>query len=156
MSPPQGPPPDARDWVAEIDRWTERFRTLEGPPPAFARALRDGWDDDEREILAIEAAEYARTTAAYVEQLRTAGVDLVRLDCRLGTCGVCAKYDGKAYSLLGETPDLPPPPPLPICPACRHTLNMLTPFFMQRTGVEPEDLVADAQPFDEDDLPRPG
>lgn len=155
MSRTEGPPPDDRDWVAEIDRWTERFRSVDDPPAAFARALRDGWDSGDREILAIEAAEYARTTAAYIEQLRTADVDLVRFDCRLGSCGVCVKYSGKAYSLRGDTPDLPPPPPLPICPACRHTLNMLTPFFMQRTGVEPEDLVAEAQPFDEDDLPAP-
>jgi hypothetical protein len=74
-------------------------------------------------------------------------VDLVRLDAKSGDCGVCRKYVGKAYSLAGDTPGLPPPPPLPICPACRHTLNLLTPFFMQSLGLELEDLVAEAQPF---------
>ncbi|MGE0026002.1 MAG: hypothetical protein AB7O78_01895 [Thermoleophilia bacterium] len=74
-------------------------------------------------------------------------MDLVRLDCKAGSCGVCAKYCGKAYTLTGETEDLPPPPPLPICPACRHTLNLLTPFFMQSLGVDLDDLIAEAQPF---------
>jgi len=71
----------------------------------------------------------------------------VRFDAKQGDCGVCRKYVGKAYSLQGDTPGLPPPPPLPICPACRHTLNLLTPFFMQSLGLDIEDLVADAQPF---------
>ncbi len=87
--------------------------------------------------------------AAYVAEIGAAGVDLVRFDCKAGSCGVCAKYCGKAYSLLGETPDLPEPPPLPICPACRHTLNLLTPFFLQSLGLDLQDLVDDAQPFED-------
>ena len=137
----------ATDWQAEIDRWTERFRAVADPPPPFAAALRDGWTAEARERLAAEAEAYARSHEAYVREIRAAGVDLVRVDCRAGACGVCRKYEGKAYSLAGETPELPPPPPLPICPACRHTLNLLTPFFMQSLGLELEDLIADAQPF---------
>lgn len=156
MSPPAGPPPDDRDWLAEIARWEVRFASAERPPEPFAAARREGWAPGVREILAIEAAEYARTTAAYVGQLREAGVDLVRFDCKQGTCDVCAPYEGCAYSLTGATPELPPPPPLPICPACRHTLNMLTPFFMQRSGLEPEDLAERSVPFDEADLPPEG
>ena len=72
------------------------------------------------------------------------------LRCQLGSCGVCEKYVGKAYSLRGEHPQLPPPPPLPICPACRHTLNLMTPFFMQSTGMDIDDLAAEAQPFEDD------
>lgn len=143
--------PTDRDWLSEIDRWLERFRSLDRVPAPFERALREGWRDGERELLAIEAAEYARATAAYLDQLRAAEVELVRLDCKAGTCSACERYEGKAYSLLGETPGLPPPPPLPICPACRHTLSMLTPFFMQRGGIEIEDLVAEAEPFEEDE-----
>ena len=74
-------------------------------------------------------------------------MDLVRLDCKAGSCGVCAKYCGSAYTLTGETEGLPEPPPLPICPACRHTLNLLTPFFMQSLGMDLDDLIAEAQPF---------
>jgi hypothetical protein len=74
-------------------------------------------------------------------------MDLVRLDCKGGSCGVCAKYCGKAYALTGEAEGLPAPPPLPICPACRHTLNLLTPFFMQSLGMDLDDLIAEAQPF---------
>jgi hypothetical protein len=72
---------------------------------------------------------------------------MVRLDCRGRSCGLCAKYCGKAYSLTGATEGLPPPPPLPVCPACRHTLNLLTPFFMQGLGLDLDDLIAEAQPF---------
>ena len=75
------------------------------------------------------------------------GMDLVRFDCKAGACGVCAKYCGKAYTLRGETPELPDPPPLPICPACRHTLNLLTPFYMQSLDIDLQDLVDEAQPF---------
>ena len=34
----------ARDWDAEIDAWTERFRHIPDPPPVFARAIAEGWD----------------------------------------------------------------------------------------------------------------
>lgn len=71
----------------------------------------------------------------------------MRLDCRAASCGACARYCGSAYSLAGETEELPPPPPLPICPACRHTLNLLTPFFMQSMGLDLDDLVDQAQPY---------
>lgn len=141
------PPVAERDWQAEIERWTERFAGVTDPPEPFATAVRDGWTDAARQQLAVEAEEERRRQAAYRDQLAASGVDLVRLDAKSGTCGVCAKYAGRAFSLAGKTPGLPPPPPLPICPACRHTLNLLTPFFMQSLGLELDDLVADAQPF---------
>jgi hypothetical protein len=74
-------------------------------------------------------------------------MDLVRFDCKAGSCGVCEKYCGSAYTLTGETRGLPDPPPLPICPACRHTLNLLTPFFMESLGMDLDDMIAEAQPF---------
>lgn len=83
-------------------------------------------------------------------QLAAEGLDLVRLDCRAGSCGVCARYCGSAYALRGETPGLPDPPPMPICPACRHTLSMVTPFYMQSLGLELQDLVDAAQPYTDD------
>jgi hypothetical protein len=135
-----------RDWRAEIARWTERFRDVPDPPEPFATALRDGWTEEAIAALAAEAEAYAARHAAYLAEIAGAGVDLVRFDCKTGACGVCAKYCGKAYSLSGSE-GLPEPPPLPICPACRHTLNLLTPFFMQSLGLEMEDLVAEAQPF---------
>ena len=73
----------------------------------------------------------------------------MRLDCRAGSCGVCVRYCGSAYSLTGATEGLPGPPPLPICPACRHTLNLLTPFFMSSLGLDIDDLVAGSQPFED-------
>ena len=136
-----------RDWSAEIDRWTERFRSVADPPEPFATALRDGWTDEARARLAEDAEAYLGRHRAWLREIGGAGVDLVRLDAKQGDCGVCRKYVGKAYSLAGDTPGLPPPPPLPICPACRHTLNLLTPFYMQSLGLDLEDLVADAQPF---------
>ena len=138
---------DARDWGAEIDRWTERFRSVEDPPEPFATALRAGWTDEAREALAREAEDYSRRHRSWLDQIGGAGEDLVRLDCREGSCGLCAKYCGKAFSLNGDTPGLPDPPPLPICPACRHTLNLLTPFFMSSLGIDVEDLIDEAQPF---------
>lgn len=136
-----------RDWPAEIDRWTERFRGEPDPPEPFATALREGWSEAVRAELAADAAAYARRQSAYLREIAAAGVDLVRFDCRPGCCGVCRKYAGKAYSLRGEEPELPPPPPLPICPACRHTLNLLTPFFLQSLGLDRDDLIAERQPF---------
>ena len=138
----------ARDWDAEIDAWTERFRHIPDPPPVFAVAIRDGWDPDERRALAADAEAYARQHEGWVQQITAAGWDLVRLDTRGEECGACARYSGSPYSLTGETAGVPPPPPLPICPACRHTLNLLTPFFMQSTGMDAGDLVRDAVPYE--------
>jgi hypothetical protein len=140
-------PPASRDWQAEIDRWTDRFRDVEDPPEPFATALRDGWTPEGRRALAEEAEAYAARHDGYLRELRAAGVDLVRFDVRGGGCPECTRYGGRAYTLRGEHPDLPPPPPLPICPACRHTLNMLTPFFLQSMGLEMEDLVAESVPY---------
>jgi hypothetical protein len=137
----------ARDWDAEIDAWTERFRHIPNPPEPFATALRDGWTEANRVTLIRDAEDYHARHQAYLREIAAAGVDLVRFDVRPSACGVCEKYAGKAYTLTGETEGLPPPPPLPICPACRHTLNLLTPFFMQSLDLELEDLIADAQPF---------
>ena len=136
-----------RDWQAEIDRWTAIFAGIPDPPEPFASAIRDGWTPEARDALAAAAEEYARRHAAYVADLRHNGMDLVRLDQKHGNCGVCRRYEGKAYSLGGETEELPPPPPLPICPACRHTLNLLTPFFLQSLGLELDDLVREAEPY---------
>jgi hypothetical protein len=140
----------ARDWDAEIDRWTERFRDIPDPPEPFARALREGWDPAARAQLAADAQAYAAQTDGLLAQIAGAGWDLVRFDAKSGSCGVCAKYVGKAYSLRGEHPQLPPPPPLPICPACRHTLNLMTPFFLQSMGLDIDDLAAEAQPFEDE------
>jgi len=140
-----------RDWDAEIDRWTERFRARSDPPAPFADALANGWNPEVRAALADEAEAYAVHTAGFLAQVGDAGWDLVRFDAKFGSCGTCEKYVGKAYSLRGEHPSLPAPPPLPICPACRHTLNLLTPFFLQSTGLDVDDLADDAQPFDDED-----
>lgn len=137
----------ARDWDAEIDAWTERFRDVPNPPEPFATALRDGWTDAARTALARDAEEYHARHQAYLGEIAAAGVDLVRFDVRPRACGVCEKYAGRAYTLTGETEGLPPPPPLPICPSCRHTLNLLTPFFMQSLDIDLDDLIAESQPF---------
>lgn len=136
-----------RDWGAEIDRWTALFAHIPDPPEPFATAIRDGWSADGRARLAHDAEVYARRQEAYVAELMASGMDLVRLDQKQGSCGACRRYAGRAYSLGGATEGLPPPPPLLICPACRHTLNLLTPFFMQSMGLEVEDLIADAEPY---------
>lgn len=136
-----------RDWQREIDIWTERFRGVDDPPEPFATALREGWTDEARSALARDAEEYRLQHEAWVAQIAGAGEDMVRLDCNRGSCGVCAKYHGSAYTLTGATEGLPPPPPLPICPACRHTLNLLTPFFMQGMRLELDDLIERSQPF---------
>lgn len=140
-----------RDWDAEIDRWTTIFAGVADPPEPFATALRDGWTPEARSDLAEAAETYARRHEAYVAQLQTSGMDLVRLDEKQGNCDVCRRYAGKAYSLTGETDGIPEPPPLPICPACRHTLNLLTPFFMQSMGLDLDDLIADSEPYVEPD-----
>ena len=58
-----------RDWDAEIDAWTERFRHIPDPPPVFAAAIRDGWDPDVRRDLADEADRYATRHEGWVEQI---------------------------------------------------------------------------------------
>lgn len=120
---------------------------MENPPEPFATALRDGWTSEAREALTREAADYLSRHEGWIAQIVAGGEDLVRLDCKAGSCDVCAKYCGCAYSLTGATEGLPEPPPLPICPACRHTLNLLTPFFMQGMGLDLDDLIDSSQPF---------
>jgi len=142
-----------RDWDAEIDRWTERFRSIPDPPEPFAVAVREGWAPAARAELAAEAGDYVRTHDGFMAQLRSAGWDLVRFDARPAGCGHCGRYAGKAFSLTGEG-GLPEPPPLPMCPACRHTLNPLTPYFMQSMGLSMEDLADEAVPYRDD--PEPG
>lgn len=136
-----------RDWQAEIDRWTERFRGVADPPEPFATALREGWTADARSRLATQAEACARAQKGFCDEIAAAGMDLVRFDLREPSCEVCRKYAGTAFSLRGGTPDLPEPPPMPICPACTHTLNLLTPFFLQSLGMDVDDLVDGAQPF---------
>lgn len=135
------------DWYVEIDTWTERFRTIDDPPEPFATAIREGWTEAARECLARDAADYHARQAGYRAELAAAGVDLVRLDQKAGNCGACRMYDGCGYSLRGETAGLTPPPPMPICPACRHTLNMVTPFFLQSMDLTVDDLVDESVPF---------
>ncbi len=135
------------DWFAEIDLWTERFRLVPDPPEPFATALRDGWTEAQRETLARDAADYADAQAGYRAELAAAGVDMVRVDEKQGNCGVCRPYDGCCYSLTGHTEGLPPVPPLPICPACRHTLSLVTPFFLQSLGLAIDDIIAASVPF---------
>lgn len=141
----------ARDWRREIDEWTERFRHIPEPPEPFATALRDGWTEEARDALARDAAAYEERHRGWIAQIQAAGEDLVRFDCKAGSCGACARYCGCAYSLTGATDGLPPPPPLPICPACRHTLNLLTPFYMQGMGLDMDDLIAESRPFEPHD-----
>lgn len=136
-----------RDWEAELDLWTEAFRVEPAPPPVFRTALADGWRPAERTRVIAEARAYEEEQRAYLAQIRAAGVDLVRLDFKEGCCSLCAPWEGRAFSLAGETPGLPPPPPLPMCPACRPMLNLLTPYFMQSLGLELEDLVDGALPW---------
>lgn len=138
-----------RDWESEIDRWTERFRSIPDPPEVFAVAVREGWAPAVRAELAEQAEAYARSHEGLMDQLRGAGWDLVRFDARPADCGHCSRYAGSAYSLSGDQ-DLPEPPPLPMCPACRHTLNLLTPFFMQSMGLSVEDLALEAVPYHDD------
>lgn len=144
-----------RDWQHEIDVWTERFREVDNPPEPFATALREGWTDEARAGLAREAESYRLRHEAWLAQLAGAGEDMVRFDCKQGSCGVCERYCGSAYTLTGRTPELPPPPPLPICPACRHTLNLLTPFFMQGMGLDLDDLIESSQPYAGEGPPAP-
>ncbi len=71
----------------------------------------------------------------------------MRIDLRDDGCEVCEPYDGCVYSLLGETEGLTQPPPLPICPACRHAVNMLTPYFLQNAERSLDEMVADSRPY---------
>ncbi|MFN8108620.1 MAG: hypothetical protein U0Y82_02050 [Thermoleophilia bacterium] len=137
------------DWQAEIDRWTERFRGEPAPPEPFATALREGWSDSARLALAAAAEAYEVQHAGLTAQLRAAGWDLVRFDADPEGCSRCARYAGCAYT-LGADERLPDAPPLPICPACRHTLNLLTPYFMHSMGLDMDDLVAASVPYTAD------
>lgn len=135
-----------RDWAAEIDAWTERFRRISDPPEPFATALREGWTTAARTRLALDAQAYMERQHAYLETLRREDIDLVRLDVKQG-CEFCLRYDGSAYTINGHTAELTPPPPLPICPACRPVLNLLTPFFIQQSGVTIEELIERSVPY---------
>ena len=146
MTTPAADGPPVRDWAAEIDAWTERFRGVADPPEPFATAIREGWTGEAREALAADAQAYLERQHAYLATLRDEEIDLVRLDVKAG-CEYCSRYDGSVYTISGATAELPPPPPLPICPACRPVLNLLTPFFMQQSGLTIDDAIARSLPF---------
>lgn len=120
---------------------------MDNPPEPFATALRDGWTDAARERLAAEAAAFMERHEGWLATLRAGGEDTVRFDCGPDTCEVCEPYCGSAYSITGATDGLPLAPPLPICPACRHTLNLLTPFFLRGIGRDLDDMIDSARPF---------
>ena len=71
--------------------------------------LREGWSEEARAALAREAEAYRLAQEALLEQIRGAGVDLVRFDCKAGSCGVCAKHCGKADTLSVESAPRSPP-----------------------------------------------
>lgn len=51
------------------------------------------------------------------------GVDIVEVSRHGGACPICVPYEGKIYSLSGNSKDYPPLPiTLPIHPNCRHVL----------------------------------
>lgn len=131
---------EARDWHAEITRWTERFRGEPRPPAAFAAALRDGWDPAARDALAAGAEEHARHQRGFLEQLRREGCELVRIDMADDDCSVCEDLGGKVFAMDDDHPDLPRHPTMPLCPACRHRVNLLTPFFLSSLGLTVDDL----------------
>lgn len=132
-----------RDWQAEIDRWTERFRHEARPPRVFADALRDGWSDAQRDALAAGAQRHAADQEGFLEQLRAGGCTLVRVDMADEDCSVCEKLGGRVFAIDDDHPELPPYPVMPLCPACRHRVNLLTPYFLSSLGLTVDDLAGD-------------
>ncbi len=137
-----------RDWQAEIDRWTERFGNEPRPPAAFARALREGWTPEARARLAAQAEAHRAEVDGLLGQLEEGGCEFVRLDLADDDCSVCEPFGGRAFA-LGEHPDVPTRPPMPFCPACRHRLNLLTPYFLSSLGLTMDDVTADTVLRDE-------
>ncbi|MCB0880599.1 MAG: hypothetical protein KDC33_00045 [Thermoleophilia bacterium] len=76
-------------------------------------------------------------------QLEAGGCEFVRLDLAEDDCSVCAPFGGRAFA-LGDHPDVPTRPPMPLCPACRHRLNLLTPYYLSSLGLTMDDVTADA------------
>lgn len=141
-------PIPTRDWQAEIDAWTERFRSVDHPPPVFADAIAHGWDDGARQRLADEADAHYRDHEGLIRQLTDAACEAVRFDLAGDGCDTCTPYAGRPFALAEDHPHLPMRPPMPICPACRHRLNLLTPYFLSSRGQTIEDVYDDAVPYD--------
>ena len=124
--------------TAEIDRWTERFRAVNDPPEPFATALREGWTDEARAALARRGRPPTPSaTASGSRRSAAPGWTWCASTARRAPAASAPSTAARPTRLAGETEGLPTPPPLPICPACRHTLNLLTPFFMQSLGPGP-------------------
>ena len=76
-------------------------------------------------------------------QLEAGGCEFVRLDLAEDDCSVCAPFGGRAFA-LGDHPDVPTRLTMPLCPACRHRLNLLTPYYLSSLGLTMDDVTADA------------
>lgn len=62
---------------------------------------------------------------ALVNRANQFGVDIVQISSHAGACPICVPYEGKIYSLSGESIDYPQLDiQLPIHPNCRHVLLM--------------------------------
>ncbi len=85
-------------------------------------------------------------------QLEAGGCEFVRLDLADDDCSVCAPFGGRAFA-LGEHASVPARPPMPLCPACRHRLNLLTPYYLSSLGLTMDDVTADRVLTEPEDAP---
>lgn len=91
---------------------------------AFRDAAGREWTLSRYANMAANATMHEATTAATLNRLVENGIDLVQVSDHNSGCEICGPFEGKVYSITGQTPGYPALEQAPpFHPHCRHVVS---------------------------------